>query len=47
MKGETVDRIIHNASIHTMVDGENVQQAMAISEGKIVEIGPDRQILNK
>jgi predicted amidohydrolase YtcJ len=47
MKGEKVDLIIHNAAIHTMVDGEKVHEAMAIRDGKIIEIGPERQILNK
>lgn len=48
MKGEDVDLIIHNARIHTMVDGDDkVYDAIAIKDGKIVEIGPERQILNK
>ncbi|MCR9174139.1 MAG: amidohydrolase [bacterium] len=48
MKGESVDLIIHNARIHTMVDGDDkVHEAIAIRNGKIVEIGPERQILNK
>jgi len=47
MKEEKVDLIIHNARIHTMVDGEKVFEAMAVMDGKIVEIGPERQILNK
>ena len=48
MKGESVDIIIHNARIHTMVEGdEKIQEAIAIRDGKIVEIGPERQILNK
>ena len=47
MKGESVDMIIHNARIHTMTDDDKVQDAIAIRDGKIVEIGPERQILNK
>lgn len=48
MKGESVDLIIHNARIHTMVEGdEKIHEAIAIRNGKIVEIGPERQILNK
>ena len=48
MKGEEVDLIIHNARIHTMVEGDDkVHEAIAIKNGKIVEIGPERQILNK
>lgn len=47
MKGESVDLIIHNARIHTMDDDMSVHDAIAIKDGKIVEIGPERQILNK
>jgi len=47
MKSEKVDLIVHNAVIHTMVEGEKVYEAMAIKDGKIVEVGPERQILNK
>lgn len=46
-QGKSVDLIVHNASIYTM-DGENhVYEAMAIDKGIIVELGPERQILNK
>lgn len=47
MKGKKVDLIVHNARIHTMDDRNTVVQAMAIRDGKIVETGPERQILNK
>lgn len=47
MKGESVDIIIHNAQIHSMDDDLTVHEAIAIRNGKIVEIGPERQILNK
>lgn len=47
MKGQSVDLIIHNARIHTMDDGNSVHDAVAIRNGKIVEVGPERQILNK
>ena len=46
-KGKSVDLIVHNASIHTMQENEIVYEAMAIKDGKILEIGPERQILNK
>ena len=46
-KGQTVDMIVHNARIHTMDEKGSVAQAMAIRDGKIVEVGPERQILNK
>lgn len=46
-KGQSVDLIVHNAKIHTMNDNNEVFEAMAIRDGKIVEVGPDRQIQNK
>ena len=47
MKGKSVDVIIHNANIHTMNANGDVFEAVAIRDGKIVEVGPERQILNK
>lgn len=47
MKGEAVDLVIHNARIHTMNDDGDVFDAIAIKDGKIVEVGAERQILNK
>lgn len=47
MKGQKVDLIIHNAKIHSMDDANSVHEAMAIRDGEIVELGPERQILNK
>lgn len=46
-KGKNADMIIFNAKIHTMDAGDKVVQAMAIKDGKILEVGPDRQIMNK
>lgn len=46
-KGKSVDLIIHNAQIHTMNEKGEVHEAIAIKDGKIVELGPERQILNK
>jgi len=46
-KGKSVDLIIHNAQIHSMNDKGEVFEAIAIKDGKIVELGPERQILNK
>lgn len=46
-KGQSVDLIVHNAKIHTMGEDGKVYDAMAIKDGKIVEVGPDRQIQNK
>lgn len=47
MKGQKVDLIVHNAKIHTMDLSNSVHEAIAIRNGKIVEVGPERQILNK
>lgn len=47
MKGESVDLIIHNAQVHTMDELNTVTDAIAIRDGKIIEVGPERQILNK
>ena len=47
MKGESVDLIIHNARVHTMNADGDVEDAVAIRGGKIIEVGPERQILNK
>lgn len=46
-KGKSVDLIIHNAKVHTMVDNSEIMDAIAIKDGIIVEVGPERQILNK
>lgn len=42
----TVDLIVHNAQIYTVDAGFTMAQAMAIDSGKIVAIGPEREILN-
>ena len=47
MKGQKVDLIIHNAAIHCLDDANTTGQALAILDGRIVEVGPERQILNK
>lgn len=47
MKGKSVDLIVRNAKIHTMDEADHEYEAMAIKDGKIVELGPERQILNK
>ena len=46
-KGKKVDIIIHNAVVHTMTDDEHTFDAIAISQGTIIEVGPEQQILNK
>jgi predicted amidohydrolase YtcJ len=47
MKGKSADLVVHNAIIHTMDNSDQVAEAMAIKDGKIIEVGPERQILNK
>ena len=47
MKSESVDLVVFNASIYSLDESNTVHQAMAIRDGKIIEMGPDRQILNK
>jgi predicted amidohydrolase YtcJ len=46
-KRKSVDLVVHNADIHIMDDAEHTAEAMAIKDGKIIEVGPERQILNK
>ncbi len=46
-KGKTADIIIHNATVYTMTDSDQKIEAIAIKDGKIIEIGAERQILNK
>jgi predicted amidohydrolase YtcJ len=47
MKGESVDLIIHNARVYTMNEQNTLEEAIAIRDGIIIEVGPERQILNK
>ncbi len=46
-KGKTADLVIYNAHIHTLADNGIDGDAIAISDGKILEVGPERQIRNK
>lgn len=46
-KGKSVDLIIHNADIHIMNDDLDKAEAIAIKDGRIIEVGPERAILNK
>ncbi|MCH2225425.1 MAG: amidohydrolase [Crocinitomicaceae bacterium] len=46
-KGESADYVIHNGKVHVMdLDGK-IFDAIAIKDGKILEVGAERQILNK
>ncbi len=44
---EEVDLIVHNATIYVVDESFTKTGAMAISNGKIIETGPNREILNK
>lgn len=44
---QDADLVVHNAVIHCMDGNNNIYQAMAIRDGRIVELGPERQILNR
>lgn len=46
-KSIEVDLIIHNAKIYTVDETFSTAEAMAIKDGKIVELGAERAILNK
>lgn len=41
------DLVVHNAVIHSLDEGESVFQAMAIKDGRIIELGPEQQIRNR
>ncbi|MEQ9187971.1 MAG: amidohydrolase [Cryomorphaceae bacterium] len=43
---EHVDLIIHNATIYTVDDAFSKAEAVAIKDGKIVEVGAEHQIMN-
>lgn len=46
-QSKEADLVVHNARIQSMDESMTVYQAMAIKDGKILELGPERQILNK
>lgn len=44
---EQADLLLHNGHFHSLDEEERTHQAMAIRNGRIVEVGAERQILNK
>jgi hypothetical protein len=44
---QEADLVVHNATIYTLNEGFAVAQAMAIRDGKIIEVGAEREILNR
>lgn len=47
IKQESADLIIHNARIYTLNPSNDIAQAVAIRDGRILEVGAERQIMNK
>ncbi|MGV6861407.1 MAG: amidohydrolase [Putridiphycobacter sp.] len=45
-QGDTADLIIHNAKIYSCDENFGIYEAMAIRDGKILQLGPEREILN-
>jgi predicted amidohydrolase YtcJ len=45
-QGDQADLIIHNAKIYTCDQNFSIVEAMAIRDGKIIQVGPEREILN-
>lgn len=46
-KNKEADLVVHNARIMTLDSAEHVYAAMAITNGRIVELGPEQRILNR
>lgn len=42
-----VDMVVHNALIYTVDGGFTMAEAMAIDSGKVVEVGAEREIMNR
>ena len=45
-QGDSADLIIHNARIYSCDENFTVYEAMAVRDGKIIQLGPEREILN-
>lgn len=45
-QSEKADLIIHNATIYSCDEAFQTYEAMAIKDGKIIQMGPEREILN-
>lgn len=46
-KSEHADLVVHNAKIYSMNQMDETFEAMAIKDGRILELGAERQILNR
>lgn len=47
LKKERVDTILHNGTFYLLTDDDVKQEAMAIKDGKIIDVGAEHQIMNK
>lgn len=47
VKGEKADVLVHNAKIYALDGTNTIAEAMAIRDGRIIELGAERQIMNK
>ncbi|MFN3874541.1 MAG: amidohydrolase [Flavobacteriales bacterium] len=46
-RDQEADLIVHNAVIHALDEADAVHQAMAIKDGRIIELGPEQRIRNR
>lgn len=46
-KHKQADLLVHNAHIITLDSAEHLYQAMAVKDGRIIELGPEQQIRNE
>ena len=45
-QSDTADLIIHNAKIYACDNNFTIYEAMAVKDGKVIQMGPEREILN-
>lgn len=46
-QSEEADLVVHNATIYSVDESFSTHEAMAIKDGKIIELGAEREILNR
>lgn len=46
-RGSKADVVLHNGLVLTLDDNATEAQAIAVSQGRVLEVGPERAILNK
>ena len=46
-KNKEADLVIHNAVIYTMDENNTVYGAVAVKDGEIIDLGPEREIMNR